>query len=358
MNTRTPVLLVLLLAMASPRTVTAGAKDTWVDTSQHKMGAVKANGIKLAYLDWGGSGPPLILLAGAEDTAHVYDEFGPKLAYHFHVIGLTRRGFGQSDKPNSGYDVETLVEDIHKTLLELKLKRVILAGHGIAGCEMTRLAIKYPDDVDKLVYLDAAYDRTHLLEISARQPAQPAPSMDDEKSLIVYLKWLKKTRPIWSPACEASYRDTRDPTPGFNFHTSTPAFVPGELLKGSLVFHPDYARIKCPILAFFAFDNQAEARWLAQMPRQPADVKGQERKYLDRVNEDVRRQIESLKAASKDAQVVELQDTVHYCFIQNDGEVIRQMLVFLNTKPGAAPAASPVADSGASAAPAPVVGTK
>ena len=47
-------------------------------------------------LDWGGSGGPVILLAGGGNTAHVFDEFAPKLAASYHVYGITRRGFGAS----------------------------------------------------------------------------------------------------------------------------------------------------------------------------------------------------------------------------------------------------------------------
>ena len=52
--------------------------------------------VKLEVLDWGGTGRTLVLLAGGGSTAHVFDSLGPKLAAHYHVIGITRRGSGQS----------------------------------------------------------------------------------------------------------------------------------------------------------------------------------------------------------------------------------------------------------------------
>jgi non-heme chloroperoxidase len=58
--------------------------------------------VKLEVLDWGGTGRNLVLLAGLGNTAHVFDSLGPKLAAHHHVIGITRRGFGQSSAPHSG----------------------------------------------------------------------------------------------------------------------------------------------------------------------------------------------------------------------------------------------------------------
>lgn len=50
------------------------------DSSPHSVQFVDVdNGVKLQVLDWGGGGKPLILLAGAGSTAHVFDSFAPKL---------------------------------------------------------------------------------------------------------------------------------------------------------------------------------------------------------------------------------------------------------------------------------------
>lgn len=59
------------------------------------------DGVKVEVLDWGGTGRAMVLLAGSGDTAHVYDQFAPKLTPAFHVYGITRRGFGTSSKPRT-----------------------------------------------------------------------------------------------------------------------------------------------------------------------------------------------------------------------------------------------------------------
>jgi len=56
-------------------------------------------GVQLEVLDWGGSGSPLIFLAGAGDTAHRFDGFAPQFTAQHHVFGITRRAFGASSKP-------------------------------------------------------------------------------------------------------------------------------------------------------------------------------------------------------------------------------------------------------------------
>src|SRR6185436_19717928 len=69
----------------------------WKDPSPHVTRFITlAKDLRLEVLDWGGSGRAVVLLAGGGDTAHVFDDFAPKLAGYFHVYGITRRGFGES----------------------------------------------------------------------------------------------------------------------------------------------------------------------------------------------------------------------------------------------------------------------
>jgi pimeloyl-ACP methyl ester carboxylesterase len=58
------------------------------------------DGVKLEVLDWQGSGRPLVLLAGSGNTAHIYEDFAPKLADCCHVYAITRRGYGVSSSLN------------------------------------------------------------------------------------------------------------------------------------------------------------------------------------------------------------------------------------------------------------------
>jgi hypothetical protein len=67
-------------------------------------------GVQLEVLDWGGSGTPLIFLAGAGDTAHRFDNFAPQFTKQHRVYGITRRGSGASSQPapaNGNYSADT-----------------------------------------------------------------------------------------------------------------------------------------------------------------------------------------------------------------------------------------------------------
>jgi pimeloyl-ACP methyl ester carboxylesterase len=138
---------------------------------------VTVNGVKLHFLDWGGNGEVILLLAGLGNDAHIFDSFAPKLTGPFRVIALTRRGFGESGKPKSGYDTGTLVEDMRQFLNALNINEVSIIGHSMAGDEMTLFATLYPERVKKLVYLDAAADRSRTTELF---PERPGPSCSVE----------------------------------------------------------------------------------------------------------------------------------------------------------------------------------
>jgi non-heme chloroperoxidase len=111
--------------------------------------------VKLEVLEWGGTGRNLVLLAGLGSTAHVFDSLGPKLAVHYHVIGITRRGFGQSSAPQSGYDPKRLGDDVVAVLDSLHLADPVLVGHSIAGEELTAISTYHQGRAAALVYLDA-----------------------------------------------------------------------------------------------------------------------------------------------------------------------------------------------------------
>jgi pimeloyl-ACP methyl ester carboxylesterase len=136
----------------------ATSKTAWKDPHSHSIRFVTvAPGVKLEVLDWGGAGRPMLLLAGNGNTAHVFDSFAAKLAASYHVYGLTRRGFGASSAPVSGYDADRLADDVLAVIDSLKLRKPVLAGHSIAGEELSSIGMRHADKVAGLIYLDSGY---------------------------------------------------------------------------------------------------------------------------------------------------------------------------------------------------------
>src|SRR5947208_7364537 len=123
------------------------------DTSGQKVSFVTVEpGVQLEVLDWGGSGQTLVLLTGMGDNAHIFDDFAYQFTDRFHVIGITRRGFGRSSRPEHGYDVATRARDDLRGLDRLDVGRAVFVGHSIAGGELSELGELHPGRVAKLVY--------------------------------------------------------------------------------------------------------------------------------------------------------------------------------------------------------------
>ncbi|CAN7347889.1 alpha/beta fold hydrolase [Terrabacter sp. LjRoot27] len=119
---------------------------------------VTLDGVRFHYLDWGGDGDPLLLLAGLGGTAHVFAELAPHLSDRFRVLALTRRGHGLSDRVEGGHALADAAEDARRLLDALGIERAHVAGHSMGGGEVSALAARHPGRVASIVYLDGAYD--------------------------------------------------------------------------------------------------------------------------------------------------------------------------------------------------------
>jgi pimeloyl-ACP methyl ester carboxylesterase len=161
----------------------ATKENAWRDPARHADQFITVdNDVRLEVLDFGGSGPPLVLLAGLGNTAHIFDRFAPKLTDQFHVYALTRRGFGASSMPGSGYSADRLGDDVLNALEALTLNRPFVAGHSVAGEELSSIGSRHPEKVAGLIYLDAAYSYA-IHDPSCTTPRIPPPSTDSPKSV-------------------------------------------------------------------------------------------------------------------------------------------------------------------------------
>jgi non-heme chloroperoxidase len=127
------------LALVALPTVafTGPSRLAWKDPSPDRVSFVEVDArVSLEVLDWGGSGQAIVLLAGSGNTAHIFDEFAPKLTDCCHVYGITRRGYGRSSQPTSGYDDQRLADDVLKVLDSLGIPSPVLVGRSMAGGEL------------------------------------------------------------------------------------------------------------------------------------------------------------------------------------------------------------------------------
>ena len=300
----------------------------WVDRSPHASGFVTLDGMKLHYLDWGGPGPALLLLHGLGDTAHIFDDLAPAFSDRFRVVALTRRGHGRSDKPDAGYDTGTLVEDVRKLLDAVKVDKVILVGHSIAGDELTAFAVKYPRRVCKLVYLDAACKRSAVRDALTNVPRSLQPTAADVASYGAFRAWLTK-RSFWSDAWDANLREMMvlDERGGI-VRQAMPEAVGRLMMQGTMQFDPEYEKVAAPALNFAAIGwSPAAERFVRSLP--PAERR-QAEEFRDGIFVPSQRaEIDRFRKGMASGRVIELPDTDHHCFIQRKDRVVREMRAFL-----------------------------
>lgn len=307
-----------------------------MDKSPHKRDFVNVNGINLHYLDWGGSGDVLLFLAGMVCNAHIFDQFAPCFTDRFHVMALTRRGHGESDHPETGYDVDTLTQDIRQFLDALGIEKVILAGHSMANVELSHISALYPDRVLKLIFLDAAYDRNSvsykdMVESSPWRRIQP-PGLDvDYYSPGEYFAAMKRAYPsftlIWTEALaeQSLYEITQTPDGKIIDRMSDTI---SQAITGTLTSYVlEDSKIKVPALAFFALSKGANTisdEWMTD------ELRAEILNHVEtRENSWTRESIELFQRNVPHAKIVEIPQGHHYCFIEQEELVYEEMRKFL-----------------------------
>ena len=94
--------------------------------------------IALHYDDVG-SGQPVVMIHGWPLSRAMWEsQVNALTAAGFRCITYDRRGFGDSDRPNIGYDYDTLAGDLHDLLTHLELHNVVLVGFSMGGGEVAR----------------------------------------------------------------------------------------------------------------------------------------------------------------------------------------------------------------------------
>jgi pimeloyl-ACP methyl ester carboxylesterase len=336
-----------LLASATPLAAQApasffSADRLWRDPSPHAARLVGvAPGVRLEVLDWGGTGVPLVLLSGLGNTAHVYDGFAPKLTDRFRVYAVSRRGYGRSSQPASGYDVGTLAHDVRAVLDSLGVARAVLVGHSIAGDELTRFAADYPERVAALVYLDAAHDRSRLLERleDAPPPPPPPPTEADLASPEAYRAFVARSMRLPSPEVypEAEVRATAVFGPdGALADAVTPASIGEAILRG--VERPRYAQVSAPALAIYMVTDSVQDRFPGYAAMDPDTRAAALRSFLETVEWADASRAQFRREVAR-GRVVELHGARHHVYMSHEEEVLREMRAFLSGALAAAEAA-------------------
>lgn len=307
-----------------------------MDTSPHQSDYVNINGINLHYLDWGGQGDVLLFLTGMGLSAHVYDKFAPRFTDHFHVLAVTRRGHGDSDYPESGYDADTLTEDLHQFMDALRIDRAILVGHSMANVELCHFTQLHPQRVEKVVFLDAAFDRTapafaQMMELNPLMHIEIPDTMNSCYSIGEYIEAVKRSMPslaaVWGEVMdeEATHSVMFD-------HEGKVIDKMSENISKALFatlkqYQSEYENMKMPVLAIFAIQDGA---YFISPEYMTGEQKAEVIEFYDSVRASLTREcMDQFHQSVPQAEIVEIPKGHHYCFIKQEDLVFDYMSSFL-----------------------------
>ena len=183
---------------------------------------VNIGNLELSYRNWAPEGRQILMLHGLASNARIWDLLAPILAKNFSVIAVDQRGHGKSDRPDTGYDFDTVTNDVVGFINALKLKNPIVVGHSWGGSVALCLATQRPDLISGLCFVDGG-----LIEISR------TPGNSLEKALV------NMAPPLWEGVSASDVRERlkrRDW--GEQDDTSTSANLE-EIVMANLETHPD-----------------------------------------------------------------------------------------------------------------------
>ena len=145
---------------------------------------------RLAYEDYG-TGQALVFCASVSLGADMWEYQVPFLVEQgFRCVLLDRRGHGRSDRPSTGYDLDTLADDLGALLEHLDLTDVVLVGHSAGGAEIARYLARHGEDrVRKVAFIASVLP---FMLLTDDNPAGIPQGVCD-----IQLADLRRDRPKW-----------------------------------------------------------------------------------------------------------------------------------------------------------------
>lgn len=326
------VVALTVSAGAAQQGIAQATAAPWSDKSPHRIRRIIVDrGVTLEVLDWGGSGTPLVFLAGYGNSAHVFDAFAPQFTNSYHVYGITRRGFGTSTLTSTGYDNATLVRNVIAVLDSLKITQPILIAHSFGGTELNGIAIAHPGLARGLIYLDAGFDFADLygdsLWVNMPIPRPPYPPHFDNSaaaSTAYVEEMLGPGYPESEVRSAAAWSEAGSRAPGFHADS-----LPTWLMRGTKPIPLN--QIRTPVLAIYGVPATVQQKypWYSK-------VAVEQQRQADRrfavETPILARQRSRFRSEVANSRVVEIAGGRHYVFLTNPKEVVAAIREF---SPGA-----------------------
>lgn len=111
---------------------------------------VDLDGLHLSILE-AGTGDPIIFVHGVVTTSHIFPKYVGAYSPDFRGIAVDLRGYGDSEKPMTGFSIPQFSDDLIKLADVLQIKQAVWVGVSMGGMILQRLALEHPERVRALV---------------------------------------------------------------------------------------------------------------------------------------------------------------------------------------------------------------
>ena len=137
-------------------------------------------GVRLHYAEYGDpAGDPIVFVHGWPDSWFSFSRVLPLLPGHLRALAIDQRGFGDSDRPESGFTIPQFGADVIAFLDALRIARATLVGHSFGSFVTRQAAIAHPQRVAGLVLIGTGFAKgnpvTRELQQALRDVPDPIP---------------------------------------------------------------------------------------------------------------------------------------------------------------------------------------
>ena len=150
------VLVVVILGVSFSLGRATSEVDSARDTEYLEL-----EGVLIRYRVMGG-GPAVVLVHGWLTSSRLWEQLAGRLAQRFTVYTLDLSGFGESDKPLSGYGIRNGSRLLYAFCAHFGLTRANVIGHDLGGAMAVKLAADHPDVVGRLVIVSTPADEDQI----------------------------------------------------------------------------------------------------------------------------------------------------------------------------------------------------
>jgi 2-succinyl-6-hydroxy-2,4-cyclohexadiene-1-carboxylate synthase len=117
---------------------------------------LEGNGIKIHIYESGNkNGETIVFLHPQGSTSKIWSKVLSFFEKDYHLVLMDLRGHGQSERAESGYDIQNQCKDILSVIECLQVEKVHFVGNSLGGDIATAFAAMYPDNVISLTNIDS-----------------------------------------------------------------------------------------------------------------------------------------------------------------------------------------------------------